>query len=273
MIKIKMLSEKGFMPKRATIESAGNDIFATENIRIKPKEIAEINLPFIFEGELEDYEATIYVRSSFGMKKKQRIVDGEGNKYISGYRLPLRASSYTIGLLNDAEEEIEIQKGEHFAQIVITKKDSPFEKQEIEWLTEKELPNGKVMGRIEMVKPNVYDFVIEQDIVFNPNEQKTISTGLRSVIESGTYTAIDVHEDVKENIMLGNQRGIVDCDYAYNESTHGNCFLGLLNVKNEELVIKKNTRIVRLFTEKYEKINSEETVTTVRTGGVGHTSK
>lgn len=272
MIYVKMLRENSVGPKRSTQESAGNDIFAPEDLLLQPKEVKEIELPFVFEGELEKYRATVYVRSSFGMKKKQRMVNEQNEKNIVGVSLDLHTATYTIRLLNDSEEVMKIKKGEHFAQIVITKKEEKEQEQKIEWLTEEEKTGNEKKISVKEIKENIYEISLMEDMVFKRNQQIMFPTGIRTVIPKGCYVSVDTHKGIKNSIMLGNQRGIIDCDYAYNESTRGNCFLGLLNITGEEFVLKKGTPIVTFVATEYVKLSGEEAVQTKRTGGVGHTS-
>ena len=127
-------------------------------------------------------------------------------------------------------------------------------------------------GHMEVAKPNVYEYIIDEDVVLQPNQQVTLATGYRSVIEQGTWTAIVPHEDVKNTIILANQIGVVDYDYQY-AANHGLCFVGIVNLKDEVVTLPKGTKLAQWYTEKYYVLENEIKTDQERTGGVGHTSK
>lgn len=259
-------------PMRSTIGSAGYDIFAPKDIQLpKGKEVV-VELPFSFEGEnLSEWMVRVFVRSSFGIKKKVRIVEN-GDKAVLGKKLDLAAKNHQLILLNDSDEDLTISAGEHFAQFIVSEKEPMEEKNKLEFLTKEELGDVvPVKGVIEVVRPNVYDYVLDEEVVVPANAQISLPSGVRTVIADGTWTAIDPHDEIKDRIMLANQKGVIDKDYAYNESTKGNCFLALVNLLDEEVVLPKGTRVARWYTEKYFTFEEEIKTDKVRTGGIGHT--
>lgn len=260
------------MPMRSTTGSAGYDIFAAEAIYLPSKQEVTIELPFHFEGELPSgHIVRVFVRSSFGIKKKVRIVV-DGNKAALGKTLNLKDTIHTLTLLNDSESDLTIAEGEHFAQFIVTEAKPTEDKNVIEWLTTEELGEMvPVKGHVEVVRPNVYVFVLDEAVTLTPNEQKTLPSGLRTVIEDGTWTAVVPHKDVADSVMLANQVGVIDRDYAYNESTKGNCFLALVNLKDETVVLEEGTRLSTWYTEKYYVFDDEIKTDKIRTGGIGHT--
>lgn len=266
-------NEKAKTPMRSTTGSAGNDVFAPTPIYLKKGEVTNVELPFAFEGELDgDRKVRLFVRSSFGIKKKVRLVENN-QKNIEGVQLDITNDRLTVSLLNDSEADLTIAEGEHFSQFIISEKNPKKEKQAIEALTPEEL--GDVVptkGHMEVAEPNVYDYILDEEIVLQPNEQITIATGYRSVIEPGTWTAIVPHESVKDTVMLANQTGIIDYDYQFAKN-FGHCFLGIVNLRDVVVTLPIGTKLTQWYTEKYYVLENEIKTDQERTGGVGHTSK
>lgn len=272
-LNMKKMNGEAKTPMRSTTGSAGYDVFAPEPILLKKGDTTTVELPFIFEGAGNvNAQVRLFVRSSFGIKKKVRLVENE-KKNIEGVSLPLNHATLLIDLLNDSNADLTIEKGEHFAQFILSEKQPKKERQAIEALTPEEL--GDVIptkGHMEVVEPNVYDYVLDEEVVLQPHEQITLATGYRSVIDPGTWTAIVPHESVKDTVMLANQTGIIDYDYAFNPSTKGNCFLGIVNLKDEVVTLPKGTKLTQWYTETYYVLADEIQTDQERTGGVGHTS-
>jgi dUTPase len=261
-------------PMRSTIGSAGYDIFASSDIYLPAREEVTIELPFKFAGDVnQNKKVRVFVRSSYGIKKKVRIVV-DGNKTTLGKTLNMKDERHFLTLLNDGDVDLLVQKGEHFAQFIVTDEQPSEEKNVLQFLSEEEL-NGVVpiRGHVEIVRPNVYDFVLDESVELNPNEQNMLPSGVRTVIEDGTWTAVVPHEEIANKVMLANQTAVIDRDYAFNESTKGNCFFALVNLTSEAIVLKPGTRITRWFSEKYYTFEGEVKTNVVRTGGIGHTSK
>lgn len=270
--KISMKQDQTKVPMRSTTGSAGYDIFAAEAIHVPANGQVTLELPFYFTGDLpSNLIVRVFVRSSFGIKKKVRIVV-DGNKAALGKTLTLTDDLHTLTLLNDSDTDLDIAAGEHFAQFIVTENQPTEDKNVIEWLTEEELGDlVPVKGHVEVLRPNVYVFVLDEKVTLAPKEQVTLPSGLRTVIEDNTWTAVVPHEDVTDSIMLANQVGVIDRDYAFNESTKGNCFLALVNLKDEAVTLEAGTCLTTWFTEKYYVFDDEIKTDKIRTGGIGHT--
>lgn len=271
---LKMVSEGAKIPMRSTKGSAGYDVFADKEYVLPAGKVVTMKLPFAFKGDLDQgVKVRLFVRSSFGIKKKVRLVKGE-EKNIEGLTLNIHDDAHVISVLNDNDSDLTIAEGEHFAQFIISKENPKEEKQKIESLTSEEL--GEVVpvkGHMEVVRPNVYDYVLEENITFVPHEQKVLPSGLRTVIEEGTWTAIDSHSDVRDVVMLANQKALIDYDYQNNPKTKGNCFLAMVNLKDEEVTLPKGTKLTRWYTEKYYTFEDEIKSDKKRIGGIGSTTE
>ena len=261
------------MPIRSTEGSAGYDIFAHRKMVIPAKTIVSIKLPFTFEGELDEgLEVRLFVRSSFGIKKKLRLVH-KNEMNIEYLVLDLNDKNHIINVFNDSDNDLIIREGEHFAQFVICEKHRKNEKMMIETVPEEELQKHKILkGMVQEVEPNVFDYVLEEDIVLLPKEQRMFATGLRVLINEGTWTAITTHKDIRDKVMLANQTAVIDKDYAFADN-YGHCFIALVNLLDKEINIKRGTKLLSLWTEKYYVLKNEEKSNKKRSGGIGSTSK
>lgn len=269
-----MTEAKAKVPMRATTGSAGYDVFAPKEIHLPKGKTISMELPFTFEGKLDgDLQVRLFVRSSFGIKKKVRLIK-DNQKNIPGIQLSLQENTHTVELLNDSGEDVVIAQEEHFSQFILSDKEPKAAKQKVEALTEAETEGVSITkGHMEVAEPDVYDYILDEAVTIGANAQITIATGYRSVIEAGTWTAITVHEDAVPFVMLANQIGVADADYAYNESTNGNMFIGLVNLQNESITLPKGTRLTQWRAETYYILEEEIKTDVIRTGGVGHTTK
>lgn len=271
-LKLVMKNEDLKVPMRSTVGSAGYDVFADKEYLIPSKGFLTIELPFYFEGDFSNVMVRLFVRSSFGIKKKIRLA--EGNDYnIKGIKLNLEDRKNEITLFNDNEEDLIIKKDEHFSQFIISEKSLKTEKQKIEALTPEEM-NGieKIDGHMDIFSPDVYDYIIDEEITLEVNEQRVLATGYRTVIEQGTWTVVEISGILNESLMFANQTPVIDADYAYNEGNHGLCFLAIVNLSGSKLRLEKGTKLARWFTEKYYVFEDEVKTDNIRKGGVGHTS-
>lgn len=272
-LSISMHKKNSKFPMRSTTGSAGYDVFSDRTLILPKNKIVNIRLPFVFAGDLtQNVMARLFVRSSFGIKKKLRLVEN-GNKNIDGITLNLNDDNYIISVLNEGEKDLIIKEGEHFAQFILSTKFPKEEKAIIEKVFQNELDKHRILkSSMDVVRPDVYDYIVEEDIYLNANEQLTFPTGLKALINDGTWLAISTHEDVKDKIMLANQIVVGDKDYYNNSENDGNYFLGLVNLKNEPVILTKGTRLTRWWSEKFLILDNEKKTNKIRTGGIGSTT-
>lgn len=110
-----MICDEGVkMPRRATIGSAGYDIFAPKRLVLNCTEWTPVDLGFRFEpGDVPPgWCVKVMVRSSMGNKKGLHLRNAEG-LIDSDYYLNLRAT------LQSDTEEIVIEKDQAFLQFVL----------------------------------------------------------------------------------------------------------------------------------------------------------
>lgn len=111
-INIKLLNSDAVIPKRGTIDSAGYDIYSTEEKIIKSHETELISTGIATEIP-KGYFGGVFARSGLSVKEGLRpancvaVIDAD---YRGEIRVPLH---------NDSSEDRTIIKGERIAQLVI----------------------------------------------------------------------------------------------------------------------------------------------------------
>ncbi len=112
---------------------------------------------------------------------------------------------------------------------------------------------------------------LENDVVLSPLERYLVPTGLHIELPEGFEAQIRPRSGlaVKYGISIVNSPGTIDADYR------GEIKVILINMSNENFVIKNGERICQMVIKKYEKVslievdNLNETERGV--GGFGHT--
>lgn len=255
-------------PMRSTTGSAGYDLFSETERKIPTKETIEIELPVSFEGELnKNLELKLFVRSSYGFKKKIRLKN-EKNEIVPFLQINEKSTKHVVRLYNDQEQDLIIPKGEHFAQILIVEKE-PVRKKLLPIKIEKKDSEIPYKTRINMIEPNFYQFMLEEDLTFEPYEQKVISTGLMGKIEEGTWLGIKPSEEVGGKLILANGFAIGDYDFFL---ANGEYKIAFVNKKGESIIIKKGTPIAIWWSENFYIFENEIKSEKARTGGIGSTT-
>ena len=115
VLKIKKLKDGAVIPKRATEESAGLDLFALlENpVTINPHEIVKIPTGIAIELE-KGYAGLIYPRSGLSTKHGISLANCVG-VVDSDYR-----GEVLVAVINHSETPFTINTGERIAQLVIS---------------------------------------------------------------------------------------------------------------------------------------------------------
>ena len=115
-LKIKKLIEDAIIPKYATKDDAGMDLFSIENVELEPMQRAQIGTGIAMEIP-EGHVGLIWDKSGlshrFGIKTLGGVVD-------SGYRGEIK-----IGVINLGREKYIFEKGHKVAQMIIQKKETP----------------------------------------------------------------------------------------------------------------------------------------------------
>ena len=123
-----------------------------------------------------------------------------------------------------------------------------------------------------------YDIEAAEDIVLKPfkigDKPNLIKSGLKSYMQSDEVLIIVPRSSgpKKQGIMFPHSMGVIDSDYYGNESNDGHIFVQCINIKDEEVVIKKGERIAQAYFQKYL-ITDDDIAGGERIGGFGSTTK
>jgi len=120
------------VPKYATRDDAGMDLFAIESVTVEPMQRAQISIGIAMEIP-EGYVGLVWDKSGlshkFGIKTLGGVID-------SGYRGEIK-----VGVVNLGKEKYIFEKGHKVAQMIIQKKETP-ELVEVEELSDSERGHG-----------------------------------------------------------------------------------------------------------------------------------
>ncbi len=111
-LKIKRLFDNAILPTKAYLDDAAFDIYSPEDVIIKPHSSTIIDTGIATEIP-KGYYASVYVRSSIGIKRNLQLCNGTGI-IDAGYR-----NTWKIALYNYGDIPQSIDKGERFAQFIL----------------------------------------------------------------------------------------------------------------------------------------------------------
>lgn len=122
-----------------------------------------------------------------------------------------------------------------------------------------------------------YDIEAIEDIILPPFEKgmkpSLIKTGLKAYMQNDEVLIIVPRSSSpkKQGILFPHSMGVIDSDYYENESNDGHIFIQCINVKNEQVCIKKGEKIAQGYFQKFL-ITDDDTVNNTRIGGFGSTN-
>ncbi len=101
-----------------------------------------------------------------------------------------------------------------------------------------------------------------------------IPTGLKSYMEDDEVLLIVPRSSgpKKQGISFPHNVGVVDSDYYDNPDNEGHIFVQCINLKDEDVVIKKGEAIAQAIFQKYLTVD-DDNAEGKRTGGFGSTDK
>jgi len=123
-----------------------------------------------------------------------------------------------------------------------------------------------------------YDIEAAEDTVipsFKPGMKPTlIKTGLKAYMLPDEVLMMYPRSSgpKKQGILFPHSTGIVDQDYYENPSNDGHIFIQCINIKDEDVQIKKGEAIAQAMFQKYLVIDNDN-AEGERVGGFGSTSK
>ena len=118
-----------------------------------------------------------------------------------------------------------------------------------------------------------YDFFSPVDFELKPGETLKMPTGIRAWMEPDWVLKIYPRSGLgfKYRLQLNNTVGIIDSDYYYSDN-EGHIFIQCINLKDEDVLIKKGDTVGQAFFQKYL-IADQDTSDGVRAGGFGSTDQ
>lgn len=117
-----------------------------------------------------------------------------------------------------------------------------------------------------------YDCYSPIDETIEPGETKLIFTNVKAYCNSDEGFILASTSGLgKKGIILANGIGIIESDYADNESNDGNIGFMLHNIGKEPYQVKTGEKVGQIFFFKFLTVDDEEEITTKRTGGFGST--
>ena len=123
-----------------------------------------------------------------------------------------------------------------------------------------------------------YDVEAAEEIVlpsFNKGMKPTlIPTGLKAYMKSDEVLLIVPRSSgpKKQGISFPHNVGVIDSDYYNNSDNEGHIFVQCINLKDEDVVIKKGEAVAQAIFQKYLTVD-DDNAEGERTGGFGSTDK
>lgn len=123
-----------------------------------------------------------------------------------------------------------------------------------------------------------YDIEAAEEIVL-PSFKKgmkpiLIPTGLKAYMQSDEVLLIVPRSSgpKKQGISFPHNVGVIDSDYYNNSDNEGHIFVQCINLKDEDVVIKKGETVAQAIFQKYLTVD-DDNAEGMRTGGFGSTDR
>ena len=123
-----------------------------------------------------------------------------------------------------------------------------------------------------------YDIEAAEEVVL-PSFQKgmkptLIPTGLKAYMQSDEVLLIVSRSSgpKKQGISFPHNVGVIDSDYYNNPDNEGHIFVQCINLKDEDVVIKKGEAVAQAIFQKYLTVD-DDNAEGMRTGGFGSTDR
>ena len=119
-----------------------------------------------------------------------------------------------------------------------------------------------------------YDLALAEDVIFKKNKITLVPTGHKVLMNDDDVLLIFARSSlcIKYNFVLANGVGIIDKDYYNSNSNEGEIFIPILNL-GKKIKLLKGERIAQALFLEYKKVDDEENIKTIRTGGFGSSDK
>lgn len=118
-----------------------------------------------------------------------------------------------------------------------------------------------------------YDIYSPVDIIIPPMTPTMIWTDIKAHFKEDEVLLINVRSSMgKYPIMIANTQGWIDSDYYNNAENDGNIGIRLLNLSNEDYIVKEGDRIAQAMFVKYLVANNGNS-DSIRRCGFGSSGK
>lgn len=119
-----------------------------------------------------------------------------------------------------------------------------------------------------------YDFISPIEFNLEPNDSIIIPTGVKAYMNCDEFLGIYIRSSfgIKKDIILKNGVGIIDADYADNESNEGHIMIAIRNIGQQTLNVKAGEAVAQGIFQQYKTCDADNTIVT-RKGGIGSTSE
>lgn len=117
-----------------------------------------------------------------------------------------------------------------------------------------------------------YDFFAPEDIILPAKQLTRVKTGVKCVLRPYMFLMLSNRSSnpSKKGLFLANGIGVVDADYYNNPDNEGEIAFEFYNMRDEDVIIKKDEKIGQGIISTYNKVR-DDNVTAVRDGGFGST--
>jgi dUTP pyrophosphatase len=117
-----------------------------------------------------------------------------------------------------------------------------------------------------------YDFFSPVDVIILPSKVEIIWTDIKAIMKIDEFLQVVPRSGlaIKSDLVIKNTIGIIDSDYANNQTNDGNIGINILNIGDRPQYIKKGAKIAQGIFLKYLTIE-DESISQVRSGGFGST--
>ena len=123
-----------------------------------------------------------------------------------------------------------------------------------------------------------YDIEALEEVVIPPYERgmkpTLIPTGIKAYMMDDEVLTLVPRSSApkKQGIMFPHSQGVIDSDYYGNPDNDGHIYIQCINIRNEDVIIKKGETIAQGYFQKYLIVDDDKAVGK-RMGGFGSTSK
>ena len=119
-----------------------------------------------------------------------------------------------------------------------------------------------------------YDFISPFEFNLEPDESIIIPTGVKAYMNPSEFLGIYIRSSfgIKKDIILKNGVGIIDADYADNESNEGHIMIAIRNIGHGTLNVKAGEAVAQGIFQSYQ-VTDDDNTKAKRVGGIGSTSK